>query len=86
MNDAMFLLLTLAFPALLLVLMLMMERVEAPLRDEALGERVARVLDDARADEVESLVSEDLGPAVDRYWRRRGIRSRWLARRLAKSS
>ncbi|HEU5033565.1 MAG TPA: hypothetical protein VFT62_02280 [Mycobacteriales bacterium] len=86
MSSAMFLLLALAFPAVLLVLMLTMERVEAPLRDEALGERVAQALDDVRADDVESLVSEDLAPAVDRYWRRRALRNRWLARRLAKSS
>lgn len=79
----MFLLLTLAFPGVLLVLMLAMERVEAPLRDEAVGEHLTTFLADARPDEVETFVSQGLARALDRYWRRRALRSRLLARRLA---
>jgi len=78
----MFLLLTLVFPGVLLALMLAMERVEAPLRNEAVGERLTAFLDEARPDEVETFVSQGLAPALDRYWRRRALRSRLLARRL----
>jgi hypothetical protein len=79
----MFLLLTLVFPGVLLALMLAMERVEVPLRDEAVGERVTAFLEQARPDEVETFVSQGLAPALDRYWRRRALRARLLARRLA---
>jgi hypothetical protein len=79
----MFLLLTLAFPAVLLVLMLTMERVEAPLRQENLGDQLVSFLDSARPDEVEMFVSQGLAPALDRYWRRRSMRNRLLTRRLA---
>jgi hypothetical protein len=64
-------LLALAFPGVLLVLLLAMERVESPLRVEAVGERLINFLDKARPDEVEHLVSEGLGNALERYWRRR---------------
>lgn len=76
-------LLALAFPAVLLVLMLAMERVEMPLRDEAIGDHLVHFLDDARPDEVESYVSEGLESTLRRYWRRRSRRGRLLARRLA---
>ncbi|MDQ1695845.1 MAG: hypothetical protein QOJ03_1198 [Frankiaceae bacterium] len=79
----MFLLLTLAFPGVLLGLMLMMERVEAPLREEALGDQLINFLDSARPDEVETFVSQGLADALDRYWRRRSLRNRLLTRRLA---
>jgi hypothetical protein len=79
----MFLLLTLAFPGVLLVLLLAMERVEAPLRAEAVGEHLTTYLDKARPDEVETFVSQGLERALARYWRRRALRSRLLARRLA---
>jgi hypothetical protein len=58
------------FPLLLLGLMLSMERVERPLRDEAVGERVVALLASAHAEEVESLVSATAAGAVDRHWRR----------------
>lgn len=74
-------LLALAFPAVLLVLMLAMERVEMPLRDEAIGDHLVHYLDEARPDEVENYVSEGLESALRRYWRRRGRRSRVLATR-----
>jgi hypothetical protein len=86
----MFLLLALAFPGVLLALMIAMERVEAPLRDEALGDQLVHFLDTARPDEVETFVSEGLSTALDRYWRRRSLRHRLLtgrpARRLAARS
>jgi hypothetical protein len=83
MQGEMFLLLTLAFPGVLLVLMLAMERVERPLRDEAIGDQLVDFLDSARPDEVETLVSRGLAPALDRYWRRRSLRTRLLTGRLA---
>lgn len=76
-------LLTLAFPGVLLGLLLLMERVEGPLRDTFLGDQLAQFLDTARPDEVETYVSEGLASALDRYWRRRSWRHRLLPRRLA---
>ena len=67
----MLILFTLLFPALLLGGALLMERVERPLRHEALGERVAQFLESARPEEVETYVSEGLAPALERYWSRR---------------
>jgi len=79
----MFLLFTLAFPGVLLALMLAMERVEGPLRDEAVGERLTDFIDGARPDEVEIFVSEGLDGVLNRYWRRRSLKSKLLTRRLA---
>jgi hypothetical protein len=69
-TAAMVIALALGFPAVLLVLMLAMERAEAPLRREAVGEQVEAVLDSARPDEVEAFVREALARPLDRYWRR----------------
>jgi hypothetical protein len=82
MTPAM-ILLALAFPGVLLALMVAMERVERPLRDEAVGDHLAAFLESARPDEVETFVSQGLATALDRYWRHREIRKRLLARRLA---
>jgi hypothetical protein len=79
-------LLALAFPAVLLALLLAMERVEAPLRDEAVGEQLVDFLDSARPEEVETFVSQGFAPALERYWKRRGLRSRLSTRRLAARS
>jgi hypothetical protein len=76
-------LLALAFPAVLLALLLAMERVEAPLRDEAVGEQLATFLESARPEEVETFVSQGFAPALERYWKRRSLRSRMSASRLA---
>ncbi len=71
----------LAVPFALLLLMLAMERVEQPLRVDELGHDVRGVLLDADeaaavpADQVESLVREGYGPALERYWRRRRVRA-----------
>jgi hypothetical protein len=60
-----------ALPLGLLLLMLMMERVERPLRSASVTEQLEAFLDSARPDEVETFVSQGFGPALDRYWRRR---------------
>ena len=79
----MYLLFALAFPGVLLGVMLLMERVEAPLRGEFLGDHLVDFLDSARPEEVETLVSQGLAPALDRYWRNRSLRTRLLSGRLA---
>jgi hypothetical protein len=61
----------LVFPFLLLALALVMEHVERPLRDRAVGDRVVEVLGHGHAVDVEHLVVTHTGPVVDRYWRRR---------------
>jgi hypothetical protein len=76
-------LVALVFPGVLLLLLLAMERVEAPLRVESVGERLVDFLDTARPDEVEMFVSQGLDETLDRYWRHRSLRARLLARRLA---
>jgi hypothetical protein len=63
------LLLTLPFG--LLGLMLAMDRVERPLRQDALSEHLLEFLDSARPDEVETYVQQGFAPALDSYWRRR---------------
>lgn len=82
----MILLLTLLFPGVLCLLLLAMERVEAPLRDESIGEHLSVVLDSARPEEVETVVSQSLAKALERYWRRHDLRTRLLNRRLARDS
>ena len=64
------LLLGLLLPLFLLVLMLAMERVERPLRVDAVSEQLATFLATARPEEVETFVSQGYGPALERYWRR----------------
>jgi hypothetical protein len=63
--------LALVAPLGLLVLLLVMERVERPLRRDAVGEQLVDFLDRARPEEVETYVSEGFAPALERYWRRR---------------
>jgi len=65
--------LALLVPVLLLFLMLGMERVEGPLREDAVSEQLEGFLDPARPDEVETFVSEGYAPAMERYWRRRRL-------------
>ena len=64
-------LLVLAVPLALLALMLAMDRIEQPLRREALGEQLAEFLETARPDEVETYVQRGFAPALDHYWSRR---------------
>ena len=68
----MFIYLALLFPVLIMVLLVAMERVEQPLRVDQLGLDLETFLDSARPEEVETFVSEGFGPALDRYWKRRG--------------
>jgi hypothetical protein len=72
----------LLMPVFLLVLMLMMERVERPLRRESVSEQLEAFFDSARPDEVETFVTEGYAPALERYWRRRRL-SRLLPGRRA---
>jgi hypothetical protein len=65
-----------ALPLFLLGLMLAMDKVEQPLRRDALGEQLMDFLDSARPDEVETYVRQGFGPALDSYWRRRRSSSR----------
>jgi hypothetical protein len=64
------LLLGLLLPMGLMLLMVLMERVEAPLRRESVSEQLVTFLDTALADEVETFVTEGYGPALERYWKR----------------
>lgn len=69
-----FLLVGLLLPFALLGLMLAMERVERPLRQETVvNDQLETFLDTARPDEVETFVSEGYAPALERYWRRRRL-------------
>ena len=67
----------LLFPLLLLALLLVMERVERPLRKGSISDQLEGFLDTARPEDVEAFISEGLAPALERYWR-----CRRLARRL----
>ena len=68
------LLLGLLLPLALLGLMLAMERVEKPLREESIvNDQLETFLETARPDEVETFVSEGYAPALERYWRRRRL-------------
>lgn len=64
-------LLTLALPLALLALLLMMERVERILGEDATLDRLADLLRQSPPDELERVVSEEYATAVDRYWKRR---------------
>ena len=73
MQDVTLLLVALLLPVLLLFLMLMMERVERPLRVDSVSEQLESFFESARPDEVETYVSEGFAPALERYWRRRRL-------------
>jgi hypothetical protein len=68
----MFIYLALLFPLAMLAALIGMEHVEQPLRVDELGLDLESFLDTARPEEVETFVSEGFGPALDRYWKRRG--------------
>jgi hypothetical protein len=63
-------------PPVLLVLALIMQRVEQPLQDRAVGDRVVEVLRQGHADEVERLVVTHASTPVQRYWRRQQLLAR----------
>ena len=52
-----------------------MERVERPLREDAVPTELAAFLDTARPEEVEAYISEGYAPALERYWKRRRLRA-----------
>jgi hypothetical protein len=65
-------------PIALLLLLLAMERVEQPLRAYEMGAELEDFLDAPPSsavlpDQVESMVQEGYGPALQRYWRRRRV-------------
>ena len=68
------------FPFVLLGFMILMERVEAPLRTVAVEDRVEEFLDEARPDEMDTFVREGFAAALNQYGRRRKL-SRLLPRR-----
>ncbi len=59
------------FPPLLIAFLLVMERVEEPLRRPASPREVGEFLDTANAAEVETLASSGLRRALSRWRRRR---------------
>jgi uncharacterized membrane protein len=73
MTDVGLLVVAMLLPVLLLVLMIMMERVERPLRVDSVSDQLESFLDSARPEEVETYVSEGFAPALERYWRRRRL-------------
>jgi len=73
MDGVTLLAVALLLPVLLLFLMLMMERVERPLRVDSVSEQLESFLESARPEEVETYVSEGFAPALERYWRRRRL-------------
>jgi hypothetical protein len=75
MADVTLLVVALLLPVMLLGLMLMMERVERPLRVDSVSDQLEAFLDSARPEEVETYVSEGFAPALERYWRRRRLSS-----------
>jgi hypothetical protein len=56
-----------------LALLLVMERVERPLRQESVSDQLAAFLDAAGPDDIEAFISQGLAPALDRYWKRRRL-------------
>jgi hypothetical protein len=64
-------LLVLLFPLLLMAFMLLMERVESPLRKVAVENQVEEFLDTAHPDEVDTLVIEGLASALQNWENRR---------------
>jgi hypothetical protein len=73
-------LLVVFFPFVLLAFMILMERVENPLRSVAVENRVEEFLDEARPEEMDTFVREGFPAALDEYGQRRRL-SRLLPRR-----
>ena len=57
-------------PGALLILLVVMDHVERPLRRASVNELLETFLDTAQPEEVEIFVSQGFGPALDTYWRR----------------
>lgn len=73
-------LLVVFFPFILLGFMILMERVEGPLRTVAVENRVEEFLEEARPEEMDTFVRDGLPAALDEHDERRTL-SRLLARR-----
>jgi hypothetical protein len=73
-------LLVVFFPFILLLFMILMERVENPLRTVAVEDRVEEFLDEARPQEVDTFVREGLPAALEQQERHRRL-ARLLPRR-----
>ena len=73
-------LLVVFFPFVLLGFMILMERVESPLRTVAVEDRLDEFLDGARPEEMDTFVREGFPAALNQYGRRRKL-SRLLPRR-----
>jgi hypothetical protein len=71
--------LVLGFPFLLLAFMVLMERVESPLREAAVEDQVETFLDEARPEELDTFVREGFSAALERFWSRQRL-SRLLPR------
>ena len=72
-------LLVVFFPFVLLAFMLLMERVESPLRRVAVEDQVEEFLHGARPEEIDTFVREGFPVALERFWSRRRL-SRLLPR------
>ncbi|HVQ96899.1 MAG TPA: hypothetical protein VMU51_38145 [Mycobacteriales bacterium] len=66
-------LLVLLFPFVLLGFMVVMERVESPLRQVAVETQVETFLDEARPEELDTFVREGLPVALERFKGRRRL-------------
>ena len=73
-------LLVVFFPFVLLAFMILMERVESPLRTVAVENRVEEFLEEARPEEMDTFVREGFPAALNQYGRRRML-TRLLPRR-----
>ncbi len=73
-------LLVVFFPFVLLAFMLMMERVESPLRTPVVEDQVEEFLEEARPEEMDTLVRQGFPAAFSQYGTRRKL-SRLLPRR-----
>jgi hypothetical protein len=73
-------LLVVFFPFVLLAFMILMERVELPLRTVAVEDRVEEFLDEARPREMDTFVRAGLPAALDEHDRHRKL-ARLLPRR-----
>jgi hypothetical protein len=69
-------LIVILFPPLLIAFLLVMERVEEPLRRPTSGREVAEFLSTATRGEVDTLASSGIRRALTRWRRRRGSRAK----------
>ena len=66
-------LLVVFFPFVLLAFMILMERVESPLRTVAVENRVEEFLEEARPEEMDTFVREGFPAALNQLGRRRRL-------------